>query len=183
MENESNHGSNKTVLTIRLNDELKQRAEAKLNPLGLTPTDAVTQLYRFIAEHGRMPVTERPNPFNEPLPLPPLKGISETAYEFLAKLEQEHICCSSEADFINAVIDSVVDDHADLLEPNTRGDAFIFGANAVTFWDSTGTLKSNSAESLQKKERLTELLMMNKEFSRAQAKEFISAITDTPSPA
>ncbi|HFQ7030048.1 TPA: type II toxin-antitoxin system RelB/DinJ family antitoxin [Yersinia enterocolitica] len=53
-------GSTKRVmLTVRIDDRLKKQAEANLAQLGLTATDAVTQLYRFIAEHGRMPVTER----------------------------------------------------------------------------------------------------------------------------
>lgn len=55
-------------LTVRLDEQLKKRAELNLEVMGMTATDAVEQLYRFIAEHGRMPlqarvVTTDANPF------------------------------------------------------------------------------------------------------------------------
>lgn len=43
-------------LTVRLDEQLKKRAELRLEVMGMTATDAVEQLYRFIAEHGRMPL-------------------------------------------------------------------------------------------------------------------------------
>jgi hypothetical protein len=46
-------------LTVRLDEQLKKRAELRLEAMGMTATEAVEQLYRFIADHGRMPVTER----------------------------------------------------------------------------------------------------------------------------
>ncbi len=44
---------------MRLDEQLKKRAELRLEAMGMTATEAVEQLYRFIADHGRMPVTER----------------------------------------------------------------------------------------------------------------------------
>lgn len=45
-------------LTVRLDEQLKKRAELRLEAMGMTATEAVEQLYRFIADHGRMPVTD-----------------------------------------------------------------------------------------------------------------------------
>jgi addiction module antitoxin, RelB/DinJ family len=47
------------LLTVPLNAQLKSRAERRLNRMGMSGADAVEQLYRFIAEYGRMPMTER----------------------------------------------------------------------------------------------------------------------------
>ncbi|MEN4545916.1 type II toxin-antitoxin system RelB/DinJ family antitoxin [Pantoea agglomerans] len=46
-------------LTVRLDEQLKKRAELRLDVMGITATDAVEQLYRYIAEHGRMPLATR----------------------------------------------------------------------------------------------------------------------------
>ncbi|EDK4823713.1 TPA: type II toxin-antitoxin system RelB/DinJ family antitoxin [Escherichia coli] len=47
------------MLNVRIDEDLKKKAEAVLTEQGMTATDAVTALYRFIAEHGRMPVQSR----------------------------------------------------------------------------------------------------------------------------
>lgn len=57
------------LLTVHLDEQLKKRAELNLNMIGMTATDAVEQLYSFIAKHGRMPwqarvVTTETNPFH-----------------------------------------------------------------------------------------------------------------------
>lgn len=49
----------RTMLNVRIDEDLKKKAEAVLTEQGMTTTDAVTALYRFIAEHGRMPVQSR----------------------------------------------------------------------------------------------------------------------------
>ncbi|MDF6517982.1 type II toxin-antitoxin system RelB/DinJ family antitoxin [Escherichia coli] len=49
----------RTMLNVRIDEDLKKKAEAVLTKQGMTATDAVTALYRFIAEHGRMPVQSR----------------------------------------------------------------------------------------------------------------------------
>ncbi|EMV3983138.1 RelB antitoxin, partial [Escherichia coli] len=36
-------------LTVRLDEQLKKRAELRLEAMGMTATEAVEQLYRFIA--------------------------------------------------------------------------------------------------------------------------------------
>lgn len=46
-------------LTVRLDEQLKKQVDQKLQVMGMSATDAVEQLYRFIAEHGRMPVQTR----------------------------------------------------------------------------------------------------------------------------
>ncbi|HAZ8105702.1 MULTISPECIES: type II toxin-antitoxin system RelB/DinJ family antitoxin [Enterobacterales] len=46
-------------LTVRLDEQLKKRAELRLEAMSMTATEAVEQLYRFIAEHGRMPLQIR----------------------------------------------------------------------------------------------------------------------------
>ncbi|HHU3482425.1 TPA: type II toxin-antitoxin system RelB/DinJ family antitoxin [Escherichia coli] len=47
------------MLNVRIDEDLKKKAEAVLTEQGMTATDAVTALYRFIAEHRRMPVQSR----------------------------------------------------------------------------------------------------------------------------
>ncbi|EEC1444740.1 hypothetical protein GJY44_17850 [Salmonella enterica] len=47
------------MLNVRIDEDLKKKAETVLTEQGMTATDAVTALYRFIAEHGRMPVQSR----------------------------------------------------------------------------------------------------------------------------
>lgn len=49
----------RTMLNVRIDEDLKKKAETVLTEQGMTATDAVTALYRFIAEHGRMPVQSR----------------------------------------------------------------------------------------------------------------------------
>ncbi|EDW8515774.1 type II toxin-antitoxin system RelB/DinJ family antitoxin [Salmonella enterica] len=49
----------KSMINVRIDEDLKKKAEAVLTEQGMTTTDAVTALYRFIAEHGRMPVQSR----------------------------------------------------------------------------------------------------------------------------
>ncbi|HII0488155.1 TPA: type II toxin-antitoxin system RelB/DinJ family antitoxin [Klebsiella pneumoniae] len=49
----------RTMLNVRIDEDLKKKAEAVLTEQGMTATDAVTALYRFIAEHRRMPVQSR----------------------------------------------------------------------------------------------------------------------------
>lgn len=46
-------------LTVRLDEQLKKQVDQRLQAMGMSATDAVEQLYRFIAEHGRMPVQTR----------------------------------------------------------------------------------------------------------------------------
>lgn len=46
-------------ITVRVDEQLKKRAELRMESLGMTATDAVEQLYRYIAEHGRMPLATR----------------------------------------------------------------------------------------------------------------------------
>ena len=41
-------------LTVRLDEQLKKRAELRLEAMGMTATEAVEQLYRYIADHGRI---------------------------------------------------------------------------------------------------------------------------------
>lgn len=60
---EMNKGK-RVMLTVRINEQLKQQAEERMEPLGLTATEAVNMLYRFIAEHGRMPLMERTYTFD-----------------------------------------------------------------------------------------------------------------------
>lgn len=53
-------------LTVRLDEQLKKRTELRLDVMGITATDAVEQLYRYIAEHGRMPLATRVVTMDDP---------------------------------------------------------------------------------------------------------------------
>ncbi|MBT8500567.1 hypothetical protein DH20_14505 [Pantoea agglomerans] len=55
------------MLNIRIAEELKKRAEAILASQNISATDAVTSLYRFIVEHGRLPVQQRIITTEEPV--------------------------------------------------------------------------------------------------------------------
>ena len=57
----------KVMLNIRIAEELKKRAEAILASQNISATDAVTSLYRFIVEHGRLPVQQRIVTAEEPV--------------------------------------------------------------------------------------------------------------------
>lgn len=57
----------KVMLNIRIAEELKKRAEAILASQNISATDAVTSLYRFIVEHGRLPVQQRIITSEEPV--------------------------------------------------------------------------------------------------------------------
>ena len=57
----------KVMLNIRIAEELKKRAEAILTSQNISATDAVTSLYRFIVEHGRLPVQQRIVTAEEPV--------------------------------------------------------------------------------------------------------------------
>ncbi|WP_227641600.1 type II toxin-antitoxin system RelB/DinJ family antitoxin [Klebsiella pneumoniae] len=85
-------------LTVRLDEALKHQAEINLEKLGLTATDAVTRLYRFIAEHGRMPVEERIVTYE------PERGQggheADLPRRFLSFLADQGIHCNEPARFI-----------------------------------------------------------------------------------
>ena len=42
-------------ITVRIDDELKAGAEVVLARLGVSPTEAVTCLYQYLAQHGKLP--------------------------------------------------------------------------------------------------------------------------------
>lgn len=44
------------TINVRLDDKLKEEAYAVLEKINLTPTEAVRQLFQYLAENGRMPV-------------------------------------------------------------------------------------------------------------------------------
>ncbi|WP_241576736.1 type II toxin-antitoxin system RelB/DinJ family antitoxin [Rosenbergiella collisarenosi] len=48
-----------TMISVRIDETLKKNVEAVLEDLGMTPTEAVTALYRFLAEHKRMPIQSK----------------------------------------------------------------------------------------------------------------------------
>ena len=52
------------VITVRLDKDIKERAHATLNELGLTPSRAVQQLFEYIVRTGDLPFggDSRPSP-------------------------------------------------------------------------------------------------------------------------
>ncbi|WP_048786975.1 type II toxin-antitoxin system RelB/DinJ family antitoxin [Pantoea vagans] len=46
-------------ITVRLDDELKAQAEAALARLEISPTQAITHLYLYLAQHGQLPFRVR----------------------------------------------------------------------------------------------------------------------------
>lgn len=47
-------------ISIRINEELKQRTDETMKLLGTNPTQAITLLYQYIAENGKLPFTVAP---------------------------------------------------------------------------------------------------------------------------
>lgn len=47
-------------ITVRLDEELKAQAEAVLARLEISPTQAITHLYLYLAQHGQLPFRVRP---------------------------------------------------------------------------------------------------------------------------
>lgn len=44
-------------INVRIEEELKQKADEVMKAAGTTPTAAITLLYQYIAEHGKLPFT------------------------------------------------------------------------------------------------------------------------------
>lgn len=44
-------------ISVRIDDELKQRTDETMKLLGTNPTQAITLLYQYIAENGKLPFT------------------------------------------------------------------------------------------------------------------------------
>ncbi|HHD8103971.1 TPA: type II toxin-antitoxin system RelB/DinJ family antitoxin [Salmonella enterica] len=49
----------KASITVRLDDRLKAQAEAVLEELGVSSTQAITHLYLYLAQHGQLPFRVR----------------------------------------------------------------------------------------------------------------------------
>ncbi|HCL6314766.1 TPA: type II toxin-antitoxin system RelB/DinJ family antitoxin, partial [Citrobacter freundii] len=98
-------------LTVRLDEQLKKRAELRLEAMGMTATEAVEQLYRFIADHGRMPVTERIVTFDiqsqrgRAIALNPADAVTENTRRFLQSLGAVEVVCCDPAAFEQAVLE------------------------------------------------------------------------------
>lgn len=50
----------KASITVRLDDQLKAQAEAVLDELGVSSTQAITHLYLYLVQHERLPFRVRP---------------------------------------------------------------------------------------------------------------------------
>ncbi|ELS8330021.1 type II toxin-antitoxin system RelB/DinJ family antitoxin, partial [Salmonella enterica] len=44
-------------ISVRIDEELKQRTDETMKLLGTNPTQAITLLYQYIAENGKLPFT------------------------------------------------------------------------------------------------------------------------------
>ena len=52
-----------TILSVRLEDEIKRRGTEAFRSLGLSPSAAVQKLFEYVVKHDRLPfdVVERPS--------------------------------------------------------------------------------------------------------------------------
>lgn len=48
-------------MNVRLDHQLKEAGDAVLASLGMTPSQAVRELWQYLAENGHMPVAQRDN--------------------------------------------------------------------------------------------------------------------------
>ena len=53
------------VITVRLDKDVKERAHATLQELGLTPSRAVQQLFEYIVRTGDLPFGDESRPSSE----------------------------------------------------------------------------------------------------------------------
>ncbi len=161
-------------LTVRLDEQLKKRAELRLEAMGMTATEAVEQLYRFIADHGRMPVTERIVTFDiqsqrgRAIALNPADAVTENTRRFLQSLGAVEVVCCDPAAFEQAVLEYfslyVADQAACLLA----------GVLNVTFMVNAASRVKDYWH-----DRLLSLLQRDFDFSEEQSVTFINSIVDS----
>ncbi|HGY1230589.1 type II toxin-antitoxin system RelB/DinJ family antitoxin [Enterobacter hormaechei] len=161
-------------LTVRLDEQLKKRAELRLEAMGMTATEAVEQLYRFIADHGRMPVTERIVTFDiqsqrgRAIALNPADAVTENTRRFLQSLGAVEVVCCDPAAFEQAVLEYfslyVADQAACLLA----------GVLNVTFMVNAASRVKDDWH-----DRLLSLLQRDFDFSEEQSVTFINSIVDS----
>lgn len=161
-------------LTVRLDEQLKKRAELRLEAMGMTATEAVEQLYRFIADHGRMPVTERIVTFDiqsqrgRAIALNPADAVTENTRRFLQSLGAVEVVCCDPAAFEQAVLEYfslyVADQAACLLA----------GVLNVTFMVNAACRVKDDWH-----DRLLSLLQRDFDFSEEQSVTFINSIVDS----
>nr|WP_202034073.1 type II toxin-antitoxin system RelB/DinJ family antitoxin [Klebsiella pneumoniae]QQW55173.1 type II toxin-antitoxin system RelB/DinJ family antitoxin [Klebsiella pneumoniae] len=161
-------------LTVRLDEQLKKRAELRLEAMGMTATEAVEQLYRFIADHGRMPVTERIVTFDiqsqrgRAIALNPADAVTENTRRFLQSLGAVEVICCDPAAFEQAVLEYfslyVADQAACLLA----------GVLNVTFMVNAASRVKDDWH-----DRLLSLLQRDFDFSEEQSVTFINSIVDS----
>ncbi|EPH3750184.1 MULTISPECIES: type II toxin-antitoxin system RelB/DinJ family antitoxin [Enterobacteriaceae] len=161
-------------LTVRLDEQLKKRAELRLEAMGMTATEAVEQLYRFIADHGRMPVTERIVTFDiqsqrgRAIALNPADAVTENTRRFLQSLGSAEVVCCDPAAFEQAVLEYfslyVADQAACLLA----------GVLNVTFMVNAANRVKDDWH-----DRLLSLLQHDFDFSEEQSVTFINSIVDS----
>ncbi|HHP1405387.1 TPA: type II toxin-antitoxin system RelB/DinJ family antitoxin [Klebsiella pneumoniae] len=161
-------------LTVRLDEQLKKRVELRLEAMGMTATEAVEQLYRFIADHGRMPVTERIVTFDiqsqrgRAIALNPADAVTENTRRFLQSLGAVEVVCCDPAAFEQAVLEYfslyVADQAACLLA----------GVLNVTFMVNAASRVKDDWH-----DRLLSLLQRDFDFSEEQSVTFINSIVDS----
>lgn len=161
-------------LTVRLDEQLKKCAELRLEAMGMTATEAVEQLYRFIADHGRMPVTERIVTFDiqsqrgRAIALNPADAVTENTRRFLQSLGAVEVVCCDPAAFEQAVLEYfslyVADQAACLLA----------GVLNVTFMVNAASRVKDDWH-----DRLLSLLQRDFDFSEEQSVTFINSIVDS----
>lgn len=159
---------------MRLDEQLKKRAELRLEAMGMTATEAVEQLYRFIADHGRMPVTERIVTFDiqsqrgRAIALNPADAVTENTRRFLQSLGAVEVVCCDPAAFEQAVLEYfslyVADQAACLLA----------GVLNVTFMVNAASRVKDDWH-----DRLLSLLQRDFDFSEEQSVTFINSIVDS----
>lgn len=161
-------------LTVRLDEQLKKRAELRLEAMGMTATEAVEQLYRFIADHGRMPVTERIVTFDiqsqrgRALTLNPADAVTENTRRFLQSLGAVEVVCCDPAAFEQAVLEYFS------LYVADQATCLLAGVLNVTFMVNAASRVKDDWH-----DRLLSLLQRDFDFSEEQSVTFINSIVDS----
>ncbi|EPN6628524.1 TPA: type II toxin-antitoxin system antitoxin, RelB/DinJ family [Raoultella ornithinolytica] len=75
-------------ISIRINEELKQRTDETMKLLGTNPTQAITLLYQYIAENGKLPFTVSSRLFSSEDYTRKLIATARSIYEYWRALSE-----------------------------------------------------------------------------------------------
>jgi RHH-type rel operon transcriptional repressor/antitoxin RelB len=104
-------------ISVRIDDELKQRTDEKMKLLGTNPTQAITLFYQYIAENGKLPFTVSSRLFTSEDYTRKLITTARSIYEFWRTLSETSATIRTESGmgYSMAMAAHVSSLHSDLI--------------------------------------------------------------------